>query len=186
MCQHAFALPHKPPPRFRNAVPGCDGPTRKQASIAQQVLPYGVEAAVLLLERRDEILEEEICARLEGQRVLDRSLEEVGMGFDGVEGLVYGGGGDGVEEGDEGFDGGDGFCEVGIGGEEVSVGGDDAIESQNRAGKDSRDAKKTAYSKVESLGCVRKGSSVGMGCATARMRRSVSARHHRRMRHTSF
>lgn len=92
------------------------------------MLPYRVEAAVLLLERRDEILEEEIGASLKGQRVLDRGLEEVGVGFDGVKRLVYGGGGDGVEEGDEGFDGGDGFCEVGIGGEEVSVGGDDAVE----------------------------------------------------------
>lgn len=93
------------------------------------MLPYGVEAAVLLLERRDEILEEEVGSRLEGQRVLDRGLEEVGMGLYGVERLVYGGGGDGVEEGDEGLDGGDGFCEVGIGGEEVSVRGDDAVES---------------------------------------------------------
>lgn len=93
------------------------------------MLPYGVEAAVLLLERRDEVLEEEVCAGLQGQRVLDRGLEEVGVGFDRVERLVYGGGGDGVEEGDERFDGGDGFCEVGVGGEEVSVGGDDAVES---------------------------------------------------------
>lgn len=92
------------------------------------MLPHGVEAAVLLLERRHEVLEEEVGAGLEGQRVLDGGLEEVGVGFDGVERLVYGGGGDGVEEGDEGFDGGDGFCEVGVGGEEVSVGGDDAGE----------------------------------------------------------
>jgi hypothetical protein len=74
-------------------------------------------------------LKEEICSRLEWQRVRDGSLEEVGMGFYSVEGLVYGGGGDGVEESDEGFDGGNGFCEVRIGGEEVSVCGDDAVES---------------------------------------------------------
>lgn len=93
------------------------------------MLPYGVEAAVLLLERRDEILKEEIGSRLEGQRVLDRGLEEVGMALYGIESLVYGGGGDGVEESDEGLDGGDWFCEVGIRGEEISVGGDDAVES---------------------------------------------------------
>jgi hypothetical protein len=66
MRQHALAFPDESPPRFRNAIPGCDGPTRKQASIAQQVLPYSVEAAVLLLQRSDEVLEEEICSRLEG------------------------------------------------------------------------------------------------------------------------
>ena len=65
MRQHAFAFPNEPPPRFRNAIPGCDGPTRKQASIAQQVLPYGVEAAVLLLQRSDEVLEEEVGSRLQ-------------------------------------------------------------------------------------------------------------------------
>lgn len=93
------------------------------------MLPYGVEAAVLLFQRSDEVLEEEVGSRLEGQRVLDRGLEEVGMGLDGVEGFVYGGGGDGVEEGDEGLDGGDGLCEVRVGGEEVSICSDDAVAS---------------------------------------------------------
>ncbi|KAH6605384.1 hypothetical protein Trco_007091 [Trichoderma cornu-damae] len=82
--KHALALPDEPPPRFRNAIPRCDSPSRKQASIAQQVLPHGVEAAVLLLKRSDEILKEEVSSRLEGQRVLDGGLEAVGMGLDGV------------------------------------------------------------------------------------------------------
>jgi hypothetical protein len=100
------------------------------------VLPHGVEAAVLLLERRDEVLEEEVGAGLQGQRVVDRGLEEVRVGFDRVEGFVDGGGGDGVEEGDEGFDGGDGLGEVGVGGEEVSVCGDDAGRGDESDGDD--------------------------------------------------
>lgn len=47
--------------------------------------------------------------------------------------------------------------------------------------EDSREAVTAAYSKVESSGCVRKGSSVEIGCAMARMRQSVLVLH-RRMR----
>lgn len=74
------------------------------------MVAHGVEgAAVLLLERRHEVLQEQVGAGGEGHRVGDGGLEAVGVGFDGVEGFEDGGGGDGVEELDEGFDGGDGL-----------------------------------------------------------------------------
>jgi hypothetical protein len=62
------------------------------------MLPHGVEATFLLLKRRDEILNEEVCAGGERYRVLDRGLELVAIGLDGGEGLVYGCGRDRVKE----------------------------------------------------------------------------------------
>ena len=86
----------------------------------------GVEAPVLLLKRGDEVLQEQVGARGEGDGVGDGGLEAVAVQLDGVEGFVDGGGGDGVEEDDEGFDGGDGLGELGVGGEKLSVGCDNA------------------------------------------------------------
>lgn len=128
MRQHALSLLHEPPARLGDAIPRSNSPTGEQAPIAQQVLTHGVEAAVLLLKRGDEVLQEEVGAGMEGHGVGDAGLEDVGVGLDGVERLEDGGGGDGVEEVNEGFDGRDGLGEVGVGGEEISVGGNDTVE----------------------------------------------------------
>lgn len=126
MCQNALALSDKPPTSFGDAVSSINGSGGEQASIAKKMLAHGVEATFLLLKRRHEVLEEQVGAGSERDWVRDGGCEAVGVGFDRVEGLVYGGGGDGVEEGDEGFDSGDGFGQLGVGGEEVAVRLDDA------------------------------------------------------------
>jgi len=51
------------------------------------MLSHGVEAAVLLAQRGNEVLEEEICSGGERDGVRDGGFEAVGVDFDCVENL---------------------------------------------------------------------------------------------------
>jgi hypothetical protein len=128
MREDAFALCDEAPAGFGDAVTRGNGTAGKEAAVAEEVLADGVEAALLLLERSDEILQEQVCAGGQGHGVLYGGFEALAVVFDGVEGFEDGGGGNGVEEDDEGFDGGYGLGEVGVGVEEVAVSRDDAGE----------------------------------------------------------
>lgn len=124
--EDGFALGDEAPAGLGDARAGGDGAGGKEAAVAEEVLADGVEAAVLLLEGGDEVLQEEVGAGRERDGVLDRCLEALAVRLDRVERLVDGGGWDRVEELDEGLDGGDGLGQVRVLGEEVAVCRDDA------------------------------------------------------------
>lgn len=126
--QDTGALGDEAPTSLGDTISGGDGAGGEETAVAEEMLTDSVKATgvLLLLERGDEVLEEEIGTGGEGNGVGDGSLEAVGVGLDGVERLVYGGGRGGVEEGDEGLDGSDRLGQVGVGGEEATVGRDDA------------------------------------------------------------
>lgn len=125
-----FTLGDEAPAGLGDARAGSDRAGGEEAAVAQQVLADGVEAAVLLLEGGDEVLQEEVGAGGERDGVLDRGLEAVAVGLDSVEGFVDGGRGDRVEQLDEGLDRGDGLGQVGVLGEEVAICRDDAASGQ--------------------------------------------------------
>jgi hypothetical protein len=140
MRQHALPLTHEAPPRIGDALPRRVGAIRKEAAVAQEMLAQGLEAAVLLPKRGDEVLLEEVGAGGEGDGVGDGVAQLVRVRLDEINGLEDGGGRGCVEELDEGFDGGDGLGEVWVGGEEVSIccydariklGGVDVVEEEN-------------------------------------------------------
>lgn len=112
MGEHTLSLTHEAPTGLGDAVPGGNRSVGEQAAVAEEMLADGVEAAVLLPKRGDEVLLEEVGAGGEGDGVRDGAAEAVGVGFDEVDGFEDGCGGRGVEEGDERFDGCDGFGEV--------------------------------------------------------------------------
>jgi hypothetical protein len=92
------------------------------------VLPHGVETAILLAQRRDEVLKKEIGSGGEGYGVGNGGFETVGMDFDGVKNFENGGGRVGVKEGDERLDSGDRFGEIGIRQQKPAVCFDNAAE----------------------------------------------------------
>lgn len=63
-------------------------------------MPHGLKAAVLLTERRDEVLKKEVCSGGKGYGVRYGGFETIGVRFDGVKDLENGGGRVGVEKSD--------------------------------------------------------------------------------------
>lgn len=92
MCKNTLTFVNQPPSCIGNTLSRGVSTLGKKASVAEEMLPHGVEAAILLSERRNEVLEEEICSGRERYWVRDGGLEAVGVDFDCVEDLEYGGG----------------------------------------------------------------------------------------------
>lgn len=87
MCENALALTDKSPSCIRNALSRGISTLSKKTSVAKKMLSHGIEAAVLLAQRGNEVLEEEVCSGGERDRVRDGSFEAVGVDFDCVEDL---------------------------------------------------------------------------------------------------
>jgi hypothetical protein len=142
-------------------------------AVAEKVLSNGLEGAVLLLKRRHDILGKQIRARGQRDWVRNGGLEAVGVGFDGLEGLVGGGRGNRLEGFDEGIDGGELLGQVGIGSEELVIFGNDALStvSGQLAPKQTQGrARERTYSKLEMSGA---GRAVPGSCSDAAAHQSL-------------
>jgi hypothetical protein len=82
---------NQPPSCVCNAFSRGISTLGKQASVSEKMLPHGLEATILLTQRRDEVLKKEIGSGGEGYGVRNGGFEAIGVRFDGVEDLENGG-----------------------------------------------------------------------------------------------